>query len=325
MSSDYTLGRTPEDFVVEELASREPEGRGPHTHLWIEKRETTTEAVAKQLARKLGVHSREVGYAGRKDRNAVARQWFSVPRIDPGEAVAWGDDRYRVLRAERDPEKIRTGRLEGNRFELCVRDVSSRALASLEERLRRLTERGMPNRFGAQRFGRDGDNAERGRAVLIDGARVRSRREARFLVSAWQSQVFNDVLARRAWDRLESGDLAFEHATRRTQRVDVVDEDWQARCRSFRWSPSGPVFGARAPLAAGEPGELERQVLDPSGVPAPDRLEMPRGLRVPGARRPLRVHPGALEVETLAACDLKLRFSLPAGSYATVLVEELLG
>ncbi len=319
------LARRPEDFRVDEVALREPEGAGEHTYVWVEKTGVTTEAVALALAEHAGVESRAIGYAGRKDRHAVARQWFSVPGLDPDAAASFELTSARVLRAVRGREKLRTGQLCANDFELVVYGPSTDRLERVRARARELRRSGMPNRFGGQRFGGDGRNASRGRELLRGERRRRGHRDDRFYLSAWQSLLFNRVLAERpAIDRLEMGDIAYDHRDGRTRRIDDPAA-FESLLAELAVSPSGPLFGTRAPLASGAPGERERAVLASEGFAAPAAIRPPRGVRLPGARRPLRVDPGAVEVRVEAPCRWLLRFRLPPGSYATVLVEELFG
>ena len=102
------LRARPEDFRVEEIPLVEPEGEGEHLYLWLEKTGRDTEAVAKELAELAGVAPGEVGFAGRKDKNAVTRQWFSVPRVTAAEARGWKLEGCSFLEARpgRRPEDI---------------------------------------------------------------------------------------------------------------------------------------------------------------------------------------------------------------------------
>lgn len=314
---------TPEEFAVDEVPLYAPSGTGGHTFVRVEKRDATTEQVAAALARAAGVTAGEVGYAGRKDRRAVARQWLSVPGLDPERALALELPDARVLEAARHPHKLRTGQLRANAFAIAVRGVDAAAAARARERLAELERLGLPNRFGVQRFGREGDNAERGRALLEGRLRVRDRRAARFLVSALQAAVFNEVLARRplALDRVEAGDVAQVVAS--GGLFVVEDEAREApRAAAFEISATGPIFGSgRQREPAGAPAARERAALEACGVAA---WRSPRGLQVRGTRRPLRV-PVRGAVAEYAGDALRLRFELPPGSYATVLVEELVG
>lgn len=312
----------PEDFRVEELPLFAPSGEGDHTYVRVEKRLRTTEEVARALARAAGVPPRDVGYAGRKDRFAVTTQWLSVPKLAPDQALALEIPGATVLEALRHGHKLRTGQLRGNRFELRVPEIDERAAQAAVARLELLVRQGMPNRFGAQRFGSEGDNAEAGRRVLAGKLAVRDRRRARFLVSAFQAAVFNAVLEARApaLSRLEEGDVAVVHESGGLFVVeDPVVE--QPRADRFEISPTGPIFGTRSESPRAGAAETEQAVLSRCGVPEP--LEAPRGIRLRGGRRALRVSPGDAEARAESGF-LHLSFALPPGSYASVLVEELL-
>lgn len=314
----------PEDFVVEELPAYEPQGEGEHTFLWIEKRLRNTDDVARELARAAGVSPRDIGYAGRKDRFAVTRQHFSVPGLPVGTALDLQLDGARVLRATPHRHKLRTGHLIGNRFDLQVRGIGLEEAARAARAQPGLAERGLPNRFGEQRFGRGAGNAERG-GRLLRGERVKAdRREARFLVSALQAAVFNEVLEKRPLrlDEVEVGDLA-----RRTDSGGLFEVEDAAveneRARRFEISATGPIFGTRVERPGGAVAAREREAMASFGLD-PETLRAPKGVRMRGARRPVRVPVRDLSLEQ-EGDRLRLRFELPAGSFATVLLEELLG
>lgn len=317
------VGQSPEDFRVEEISLYEASGEGTHTFLWVEKRQRDTEQVARALARHAGVASKEVGYAGRKDRQAITRQWYSVPGLDPEQAVELGEEGWQVLRAVPHGHKLKLGQLRANRFELCVREISAEERARAELALPKIAKEGFANRFGRQRFGRDGDNAERGRTLLESGKFGRDRRAARFLVSAYQAQLFNQCLDRREapLDEVELGELAWKHDSGAVFVVeDVVQEN--ERAKAFEISPSGPIIGTKMSRPTGAAGERERAWLEEWGVPDP--LRPPRGLRLRGARRPLRVPAQDLEWSWEGEDTLQLGFVLGTGSYATVLIDALL-
>jgi tRNA pseudouridine13 synthase len=270
------------------------------------------------------VPPRDVGYAGRKDRDAVARQWFSVPGLDPERALALELDGVRVLQALRHPHKLRTGQLRGNRFEIVVREVDEAAAAAAEAALARLVRVGMPNRFGPQRFGRDGDNAARGLALLRGGSSRGDRREARFAISALQAAVFNEALRLRELplEALEVGDIAVLHASGGLFHVNDAARE-APRARAFEISATGPIFGTRAPETSGRPAGREHAALAACGLDPTAPLRAPRGIPLRGGRRPLRVRPEQAQLER-GPDRLVLRFTLPAGSFATVLIEEIL-
>ena len=312
----------PEDFRVDEVPLYAPAGEGGHTFVRLEKRGRTTEEVARELARAAGVRPGDVGYAGRKDRMSVSTQWFSVPGLSPERVTALELRNVRVIEAAAHPHKLRTGHLKANRFTLIVRDLAPEALAAAPARLARLVEKGMPNRFGGQRFGRDGDNADAGRRLLEGVLRVRDRRRARFLVSALQAEVFNAVLAERGPDlvTLEAGDVAVIHASGGPFVVDDPCVE-QPRADAFEISATGPIFGTKVLEPQAAVADRERRIRTAHGVA--DEIEPPRGIRLRGSRRPLRVRPEAAEVEARDT-SLHLRFTLPPGCYASVFVEEVL-
>jgi tRNA pseudouridine13 synthase len=316
----------PEDFVVEEIPLYPPQDCGEHTLVYVEKRGLTTEEAARALARAAGVPARDVGIAGRKDRVAVARQWLSLPGLEPERALSLSVDGVAILAARRHPHKLRTGDLAANRFHITLSEVAPHELDRAEQALLRAQSLGMPNRFGPQRFGRDGRNAERGRAVLAGEARPRDRRAARFLVSALQAEVFNRVLARRELplDAVEAGEVAFLHASGASFVVEDAARESE-RARRFELSASGPIFGTRLLLARGAAGARESQALRELGLPEPHALRPPPGLRLRGARRPLRVRPADARLEPLAGGRARLVCVLPSGSYASILLDELFG
>lgn len=324
-----TIRSKPEDFVVVEEPLYAPTGEGKHTFLLIEKRGRTTEQVARDLARASDVTSRDVGYAGRKDRHAVTRQWFSVPALDPSDALALELRDAQVLEASRHEHKIKTGHLRGNHFEIVVRADAPIDLAAAQAKAETLLRRGLPNRFGEQRFGRDGDNAEKARLLLAGELRVPDRREARFLVSALQSEIFNAVLDVRAdaHDQVLLGDLARVEESGGLFWVDDLARE-APRAEAFEISATGPIFGTKVRTPVGEAAELEAQVFEEYGIPAASELRLPRGIRARGTRRPLRVRPEGLSIEALPAGEgegARVCCSLTSGAYVTVLLAALLG
>jgi len=316
---------TPEDFIVHEVPLYPASGEGTHLFVEVEKRLRTTEEVARQLARAANVAARDVGYAGRKDRSAVTTQWYSLPGVAAEAAADFELDGARVLRAIAHGHKLRTGQLEANLFELRVRNVGEALAVQAQQRLAEFVRCGMPNRFGPQRFGREGRNVEAAKRLLAgQGARL-PRRDARFLLSALQAEVFNRVLAERPLpiDRVELGDVA--RLTGSGGLFLVEDEEIDnARAQSFEISATGPIFGTKMKAPEGAVAEREASAMTALGLPANETIQPPRGIRLRGARRALRVRPQDATLEPDGDA-LVLRFGLPAGSYASVLIEELFG
>jgi len=314
----------PEDFRVEELPLYPPSGEGRHTFVRIEKRLATTEEVASALARAAGVRARDVGYAGRKDQLAVATQWLSVPGLDPQRALDLRFEGIRVLEAVLHGHKLRTGQLRGNRFEIAVRGIDDETREAARARLDEIGRVGMANSFGSQRFGRAGRNVEMGARLLRGEIDLKDRRKARFAISALQSAVFNDVLESRPTGigELELGDVAVLHGSGGQFLVEDVERE-RPRAAAFEISPTGPIFGNRVIEAAGEVALREKAALALRGICLAD-LRPPRGIRLRGARRALRVRPNNAGMRDFPG-GFWLDFELPPGSYATVLIRAVLG
>ncbi|MGC9333119.1 MAG: tRNA pseudouridine(13) synthase TruD [Anaerolineae bacterium] len=155
-----------EDFVVEELPLYDPCGEGLHTFFEIEKRGLSTFHAVRSIARALGVPPKRIGYAGLKDAQAITRQVLSVEGVPPESVVALDLPGIRIARAERHRNKLKIGHLSGNRFTIRIRGVEESALPNCQDILDLLSKRGVPNRYGLQRFGQRGDSAFLGKAVL---------------------------------------------------------------------------------------------------------------------------------------------------------------
>ena len=162
------LRARPEDFRVEEIPLASPSGDGEHLHLWVEKRGISTIEALRTLCRALDIPESEAGYAGLKDTNAVARQWFSFrtkTQKVPDSVSMLEQKGIRVLEAARSRIQMRRGALSGNRFEILVRDTAPDAGERAQEVLDCIAARGLPNAFGDQRFGVHGHTARIGFAL----------------------------------------------------------------------------------------------------------------------------------------------------------------
>lgn len=314
-----------EDFRVDEVPAYAPSGEGGHLFVHVEKTMRSTEEVARALARAAGTSARNVGYAGRKDRGGITRQWLSVEGMAAADALALEIPGVRILEAVPHEHKLRTGHLRGNRFELTVHGVSCEAAERAAIRLDEMVARGMPNRYGAQRYGREGENVSRGRAILLGERSARDRRAARFLVSAVQSAVFDRFLADRplGLHEVEVGDVARVEPTGGLFVVEDLAVD-SGRAARFEISATGPIFGTKVARAGGVAAEREAAAHAELGLPPPGEIVAPRGIRLRGARRALRIRPEQSSLER-ADGHVVVTCTLPPGSYATVLLEELFG
>lgn len=324
------LKSTPEDFVVEEALSFAADGQGEHDLLCIEKRGANTEWVARGLARFAGVAKLAVGFAGLKDRHAVARQHFTVQL--PGRQVDWSElslAGVKVLSVARHSRKLKRGALTGNGFVLGLREIQGER-EQAEQRLRQLQRGGAPNYFGTQRFGLGGGNLDLARR-LFGGAQL-ERAERSFALSAARSAIFNSVLDARVrasnWNQIVAGDLCNLAGKRAWFGPVEVDDTLRGRCAEGDIHPTGPMWGAPPAPVAADCERIETRA-------AEQWPDLAAGLLAAGLeaeRRPLRMMASVLswdwEVDTLAAEGaervLRLRFALGPGAYATSFIRELI-
>ncbi len=313
---------TPEDFLVEEIPAYLPSGTGEHFFLWIEKRQRSTLEVAKALAKHLECDERDISWAGQKDRQAVSRQWLCAPtRFAQPKVSTFQLDGVSILECAPHQNKLKTGHLRGNRFHLTLRDVKDTVAA--KETFEMLCQYGAPNAYGQQRFGRHLDNGHKGKAILVSGGRHSDRFERKLFLSAYQSELFNRVLARR----IDAGTLQFallgdvlKKPTGGEFVCEAPDIDTK-RVSQFEVSPTGPLFGPDMRQPAGEVATLEGLVLEEEGI-APSLFLAGKGETL-GARRALRMTLDNPEFEE-SGTTVKVSFSLPSGSYATVVLREIL-
>ncbi|GBD22825.1 tRNA pseudouridine synthase D [bacterium HR29] len=306
-----------EDFVVEEVPAYLPSGEGEHLYLYVEKVGIATPQLVEHLRDAGGIPEAEIGTAGLKDKRAVARQWISIPRRCQERAAVLEELGVRILDARPHRNKLRTGHLAGNRFRVHIR--AARDAESARRILARLAAEGVPNYFGPQRFGREGENAVKGLAVLR-GRRFGPRWLERLLVSSVQSLLFNEWLAERMrrglFDRFLEGDVAKKHATGGEFTV-TEPETERERLLRFEISPTGPIFGRKMREAAGPARAFEDEILARYGL-ARQAFGRRRGDRR-FARVPLR----EWSVEPSPE-GLWVSFALPKGAYATAVLREVM-
>lgn len=283
---------TPADFVVEEKMSEAFTGNGEHLYLKVRKTGQNTHWVAEQLANLAGVRAREVGYAGRKDRYAVTTQWFSVPTARNLDDIS-SIEGCELLEAQRHIRKLRPGDHDTNLFNIRV--TALRGDADLRSQiLDQITAHGFPNYFGTQRFGRDGNNLQRGWESVSLGRRLKGRQSGIYL-SAMRSWLFNCIVDRH-----------------------IRNGDWDAICQSpSSWT--GPLWGR----GRNQPSELEENIefaVAQENSALCDYLEH-AGLNQ--ERREVLAKPHQFRVLAHTAEYLDLEFELEKGQFATELLAEI--
>jgi tRNA pseudouridine13 synthase len=312
------------DFGVEELIDLQPGEGGEHLWLRVRKTGENTEHVARLLAQAAGIRPQQVGYAGRKDRHAVTTQWFSLHlpgRPDPAGFTL--PPSVEILEMGRRRRKLAVGGLRGNSFRLLLREFAGDA-ALLEVRLRETAARGAPNYFGAQRFGRGGANVAEALAWMRGERRVDDRRRRGLLLSAARSRLFNALLARRvadgSWCGARAGDALMLDGRGSFFLAEEIDATLRERVANGELHASGALWGRGELATRHAVAALERAV-------AADCAELAAGLERAGLeqeRRALRVMPRELAWEWVDGTTLAIAFRLPAGCFATTVLDEVL-
>ena len=314
----------PAHFIVEEIPLYEASGQGQHVYVRLTREGWTTRALERELARIFDLRDVDVGCAGRKDKHARTTQTFSLnlPNTDPAAVACRIEEALpvEIEWAQRHRNKIQAGHLLGNRFRIVVLNPVDGALPRAEAIAQELKQRGIPNFYGPQRFGASGDNAIRGREILLTGKGPRKRWLRRLLLRAYQSALFNTWLVARlehGWfERLLIGDVAKKRDTGGLFEVEDPEAE-QPRFDRDEITYTGPIYGSRMWWAGGEPGALERSVLEKAEVTE----EMLNRHRLNGSRRRARLVLDDLTV-TPHPDGLLFTFSLPKGAYATTVLRE---
>ena len=321
---------TVDDFRVTELAAYEPDGRAGHLFVPVTKRGLSTHEAVQRLASHLGISPRDIGTAGRKDRDAVTRQLVSVPAAAAEKLGSFADEAMQLGPARPHGHKLRMGHLAGNRFEIVLRQLQveqGEARARLDAKLQALAERGTDNVYGPQRFGRDGISLDEGLRALAQG---RSGRRGNMTVAAGQAGLFNLYVLLRTEAGLRRtvlvGDLLQKTDTGGMFECEDPALD-QPRLDAGAVELTGPIFGSkmRSPAPGTASADLEARVLEAAGVSTSALQALGRGAQ--GSRRRLDLRPQDLRAEVHpdpAGLRARLTFALPPGAYATRVCAELM-
>ena len=376
------LRTQPEDFRVEEIPLARAAGSGQFTLACIQKRGTTTFDALLFLSKAAKVSERQIGYAGLKDSRAVTTQHVTLPKVAPERLRGLVTPRWRVLSAHRHDAPLKIGHHRGNRFTIRIRGMDATRIGAAQHVLEAIHRRGLPNAYGAQRFGTRWDGHLVGRALLDrnwpeflalvlgrpsaleHSGRVREARahfdagdvnaahramplrhrvekrllghlargggvddtllevlprpQSRMWVSAWQSYLFNCILDARiaadTFDQVLPGDLVQDPTTGALWLAGPEDRG--------RGVPTGPLRGASMRAPAGVVGAAEAAIFaqedgDPADYGQPH-------IRSRGGRRPLTVPVHEPSLEQTGPDEALVRFVLPPGAFATVLLDLLM-
>ncbi|WP_241640392.1 tRNA pseudouridine(13) synthase TruD [Rosenbergiella epipactidis] len=313
------------DFRVIEDLGYTADQHGEQLLIRLRKTGCNTRFVADALAKYLKIPAREVSYAGMKDRHAVTEQTFCA-RL-PGKEMPSFDrfalEGVEILEVARHQRKVRIGGLAGNFFELVVRDISD--IASVEQRLAAIAQQGVPNYFGEQRFGRDRHNLTLAEQWASGEIRIKDRSKRGLLLSAIRSDIFNQVTSARLAAQSNLSTLWVGDCVQLTGRGSwfVVSEDefseTQSRVQQGDLRITAPLVGKGNTVVTGAAADFEQQQLATQQA----FITLLSTERVDAARRAMLVCPRDMTWTWLEGQHLQLNFWLPAGSFATSVVREL--
>jgi len=314
------------DFKVFENLPFQPCGEGEHLFIHVRKTGENTAFIAKQLAKHFGVKENLVSYAGLKDRFAVTEQWFGIHV--PGKAVfdlsELSIEGIEVLSSARHNKKLRIGALTGNRFQITLKKVTE--VEELVRRWHAIVAHGVPNYFGEQRFGIEGGNIEKALS-LFSGTKVKDKKKRGIYLSAARSLIFNTMIDERIknnqFDQLSDGDVCMLAGTQSVFIADEIDDSITKRFTEKDIDITAPMWGAGELMTTQEIQTFEQTIGSQFQAFCDGLAKF--GLKQ--ERRRIRLCVSNADISVTKEGDdstVVLDFSLPAGSYATTVIRELL-
>ena len=345
VKNDFVFNPSPRDFTVEEIPLYEPSGEGEHLMIKVRKKGLSTWELTDLLSNHLGIPRRQIGYAGLKDKHALTTQSLTIPAQFERKLESFRHENVKILEMRRHNNKLRVGHLKGNRFRLRFKKVLGVQKEKIDRVLEWMERYGMPNYFGLQRFGNEGDNWRQGEALVRGELKIRERKMREFLVGSWQSKLFNDWLSRR----IALSRLLEEFDEKEVESIEKLPADTLSGTKRqphfFRILPGdlmmhypyGRLFHAEEPEAEAAkfvvndraptgllPGRKVKRALEVARIL--ESLYDDERIREQGSRRYAWVYPEEIRSRYVPEkAHYELSFTLPKGSYATVLVAMLRG
>ena len=341
-SIDFHFKQSPRDFVVKEIPLYEFSGEGEHLVLFVRKKNISTLELVSILAKYLGIQNKEIGYAGLKDKHAMTKQYMSIHKKHEEALENFEHPDVKIVSKTYHNNKIKIGHLKGNRFYIKVKKVNPTSAVKIDEALKKISDFGMPNFFGYQRFGTEGDNHIEGEKIAKGEKKERNPKIRKLLISAYQSHLFNLWLSRR----LEINTLVKNFTAQELESILNMPNDEVAKLKSqthpfkmisgdiMEHYPHGRLFdfdgsqddvnrflernisvtgllcGSKVKVSSGVAGTIEKDFNDE--------------INANGARRYAWVYPTEIEGRfNQIEAQYEMNFTLPKGSYATVLIEEI--
>lgn len=310
--------QTPETFFVEEIPLSDTSGEGNHLFVTFLRKSMSTFFVASQLMKILKIKETEIGIAGNKDKLSTAIQTFSLPaRLEPKILKAFEQIGAEVLSYKIHNEKLRMGQIFGNRFKIIFNVDSAKEYEELCKKLKECEDKGFPNFFGPQRFS-EINSVEEGRKLFLNKSIKKSDRRNRFLVSVFQSAIFNDYLQGRIENNLFPEPIVGDV-------VKIKDKFFVLKTKvdnnnSFQeMFLTGPIIGSKMVLPFGESLVFEKDIVEKFGLKFDDIFLT----RAKGSRRCCISKPSEIKSKKITDKVAEFSFVLTKGSYATTLLRHL--
>jgi len=342
-SNNFLFKPSSRDFSVEEVPLYEFSQEGEHLVLKVRKKDLTTWEMLDILSNFLGVAKKEFGYAGLKDKHAITTQYISMPKRIEEKLKNFSHPNIKILQKHYHNNKIRVGHLKGNKFWLRFKKVLDTQKDILESVLKWIETNGMPNYFGVQRFGNSGTNYLEGKALVEGKLKLRDKKKREFLISSYQSYLFNQWLAKRInlSILLESFKSAEVESILNLQKGSLngtkEQKNWFKLIDGdlYMHYPYGKVFYEELSVAS---DRFIQKDISPTGLLAGKKVKLAKSvalniekeynidIKEGGSRRYAWIFPEISSKKYIPQnAWYELEFYLPKGSYATVLVDFLKG
>ena len=312
----FKFEQNQDDFIVDEIGLK-CKGSGNFTILHIKKVEMTTWDMVAAFAEFLNINAEKIGYAGLKDKHATTTQYISIEARYEKELKKFKHKQIKILSSTRHSHSIRMGDLEGNRFKINLFEVNPIQAGQIEKLARKSEKLGLPNYFGYQRFGRDGDSVEQAKKMIEGELHIEDAKLKKFLISIYQSTLFNEWLEERVQISREENNKKFmllEGDLYRDVKNDKLFTPKQPQQKDFeahKVVPTGLLCGRGVYRSRNRAGEIEAKYDD--GF-----------LYDKGLRRDAIIFPKDVEMKYEKGFDkMSMAFTLPKGSYATVFLENI--
>ena len=340
---DVLFKQNKDDFVVTEIPLYEFSGEGEHIIIKFRKKDLTTWDAVQIFSEQLGCKSRDIGYAGLKDKNAMTVQQISVHKSYEEKLNNFKHSNIKVLETTRHINKIKIGHLKGNKFFIRLKRVTPMDARKIQEAISKIATFGMPNYFGFQRFGIEGDNYKKGEAIINGELKEKNRKLKQMYINAYQSHLFNSWLSKRIeisklvdtfepnqiFEKLElpldivknmkkqkhpfkllPGDLMSHYPFGRIFNVEDLDAESEKFYNRDRVA-TGILCGKKVKNAVDLAYEIEKEY----------DIKIPED----GARRFSWIFPDEIETNYKEEKNwMEINFTLPKGCYATEFIAEVI-